>query len=363
MAASAGVFSPTTQAAIILAQNTIFKSTPDLYAAKAPSLAEIKKMQTADVTSVTGSALNKVKVAFQDSSSIVAGSCAPACDLDGVETGTDAVDMTLTMCSHTSFKKEVVIGDNPYGLYANGAIGYAQSVAQDMLRAKQVIMEDAAKKVLAKLATLVGVNADTGGQYGSVVAGTSTTIPAANWGPGLFPFLQMEAQINRMVRPFVLDGVSNGLYLQRLNAVPNALNITQRDQMAKFDLIETVFDYFTFAAAGITNTDFVVDGTAVAFAARNQFSRTMEDAAADHKVFSIAGPVPVGMDGVAIGSSLFDIDVEVQRKCEVVTRAGKSVKRWFDVYDFTLPFFDLLADPFRLGGGTNTGSLKFVKGA
>ncbi|MBF9140841.1 hypothetical protein [Hymenobacter properus] len=362
MAATAGVFTPSTLATIVRASNDIFKNTPDLYAPKTEVLNEIVKMQTANVTPVTGSAINKVKVAWQDSSAIVAGSCAPACDLDGPETGTDGVEMTLNYCSHTSFKKEVIVGDNPYGLYQNGVIGYAQSVAQDIMRAKQVIQEDAALKMLAKLATFAGVNADTTGQYGATVTGTNTTIPAANWNEGLFPFLQMEAQINRMVRPYILDGVQNGLYLRRLNAIPNALNDSQRDQQAKFNLIEAVFDYFTFAAAGLVNTDFVVDGTAVAFAARNQYAvGAVESPQADHTVFAIPGAISQGMDGQNVGTSLFNIDVEVQRKCETVTRAGRTVKRWFDVYDFTLPYFDLLHDPYRLGGSTNTGVLKVTK--
>jgi hypothetical protein len=363
MAYTAGSFSPSILSAIIVAQGDIFKKSPNLYVPKTEVLREIVKMQTADVTPISASVYNRVNVTYQNSQAIQAAACAPTCTPDGVLTGTDATVMSLTNCTQVTFKKEALVGNDPNSAYAGSGITYAQSLATDFMQARKVIQEDVSAKMLAKLATFAGVNVDGSGQYGSVVGtggtATTTTIPAANWGAGLFPFFQMEAEINRFSNPYLLDGALTGLYLNRLNAIPNALNDTQRDQLAKYQMMETAYDYFTFGKAGIVNTDFVVDGTAVAFAARNIYSSVMDHPEANTTVFSIPGAPTEAMDGTLTGASLFDIDVEVQRSCQVVS----GVKKWYDVYTFKVPFFDLLIDPYRLGGGTNTGVLKFVKGS
>ena len=369
MAAQAGIYSPSVQAAIIVAQSRLFKNTPDLYAAKTPYLAKLVQAQTADVSVVTQSALNKVPVTWLSTAAIAAGACAPSCELDGPRLGTDSVEMSLNYCSHTSFAVPVMVGDNPNGLYAGSAISYADTVAMGMMAAKQKIHEDVALKILAKNLTFAGVNEDNTGQYGLVkgtgATATVNTIPAANWNENMYPFIQMEAGINRFVRPWLADGVGSGLYLRNLAAIPNAQNDNQRDQIAKFGLIDTVYDYFTFNQAGIINMDILNDATSLAAAFRNQYTvGQVEEVQADHRVTAIPGANTIDFYGNIVARSLYNIDLEIQRKCEVVTRNGKQVKQWFDVYDFTLPYFDLLHDPYRLGGGTtNTGTLVFTKGA
>lgn len=364
MAVTPGQYGPSTAAAVVRAQDEIFKSTPDQYAPKTEVLNEIVKMQTADVSIIATDAINSVRVAWEDVSGIVAADCAPNCQLTGPLTGTDSKLYTLAACTQTSFQKEIVVGTSPYSAYAGGIIGYANSVAKSMMQAKRVLQERIAAQMLAKLGTFAGVNADATGQYGAVVATTNTTIPAANWNENLFTFAQMEAQINRFARPYLLDGVQSGLYLRHLNAIPNALNDNQRDQQAKFNLIETAFDYFTFAAAGLTNVDYLVDGTAVAFAARNEYKNTApEQVEANTVVYSIPGAVSQGMEMTAVGGPLFDIDVTVQRTCAVVSVGTRQVKKWFDTYELKVPYYDLIADPYRLGGGSNTGVLKMTRGA
>lgn len=360
MSVTAGVFTPSTLAAVVIAQSDVFKKTPDLYTPKTEVLREVVKMQTADVSPITNAPFNLVKVAWQNSQAIVAAACAPTCAIDGPLVGTDAMPFTLTGCTQTTFKKEIPVGNDPTSAYAGGSISYAQSLAIDFMQAKRVLQEQVAAVILAKIATLSGVNADGSGQYGSVVAGTSTTIPAANWNANLFTFLQMEAQINRFANPYVLDGALTGLYLNRLNAIPNALNTTQRDQQAKYEMIETAYDYFTFAKAGIANTAFVVDGTAVAFAARNLYNLgEILYPEANTTTFAIPGAPTEAMDGTMSAASLFNIDVTVQRTCAIVA----GVKKWYDAFELKVPYFDLLADPYRLGGTTNTGVLKVVRGA
>ena len=368
MAASAGVFTPSVQAAVIIAQNRIFKNTPDLYAAKTPYLAKLVQMQTADVTPVTGSPLNQVPVTWLSAAAMAAGACAPSCDVDGPMLGTDSVPMSLNYCSHTSFKVEVQMGDNPYGLYANSAIGYADVVATGMMNGRRIIHEDVAMKILAKNLTFAGVNEDNTGQYGMVkgsgATATTNTIPAGGWNENMYPFIQMEAGINRFVRPWLADGVGSGLYLRNLAAIPNAQNDNQRDQVAKFALINTVYDYFTFNSAGVLNMDILNDATAIAAAFRNKYTvGEVLDPKADLRLTAIPGADTIDFYGNKVAGPLYNIDVKIQRKCEVVTRPnGKQDERYFDVYDLTLPFFDLLHDPYRLGGGTNTGTLVFTKG-
>ncbi len=355
MAVLPGNFDASTLAVAVVAQQDIFKKTPNLYEPKSEVLQEVVKMQTADVTPVTGSPLNKIRVAWLNTQGVQAGDCVQACDITAAPLNTDGTQLSLTQCAEANFKLEVTIGNDPTSLYANGVISSAQALATGMLQGKKTIEEYISTKVLATIAAKPGVNVDASGQYGSTVTGTNTTVPAANWSANLFPYFQMEADVNRFVAPYLLDSTTSGLYMGYLNAIPNAQNDTNRDQAAKYKLIESAFDYFTFSRAGLSNTAFVVDGTATAFAARNQYANsTPVLLKADMYAFS----TPSISKNPATGAPLFMIDVRVQRTCALDAN-GRT--KYYDSYEMTVPFFDQLFDPYRLASATNTGTLKFSK--
>ena len=173
----------------------------------------------------------------------------------------------------------------------------------------------------------------------------NTTIPAAYWTANLFPFFQQEAELNRFSNPYLITG--RNLYLQALEAIPNQANTTQKSQGVANSLIETAYDPFTFGRLSLDKVTLLIDAGAIAFASRNVYSRTLEEAKADTKVFSTPS---ISFPGVV------DFDCIVTRTCSVVG----GVQKWFDVYQMKAPMYNIIANPAN-GILGNTGVLKFTQ--
>ena len=91
----------------------------------------------------------------------------------------------------------------------------------------------------------------------------------------------------------------------------------------------------------------LIDAGAIAFAARNVYSRTLTEVKADQKIFSTPS---ISFPGV------MDFDVTVTRTCSVVG----NVKKWFDVYEMKAPMYNIIANPAN-GLVGNSGVLKFTQ--
>lgn len=352
---AAGDFTASTLATVIERQDALFNDPRNsrLYQPQTVALQEIVQEQTALIDKITASAQNKVKIAFINTNGISATDCTtPTCTPTGILLETAAPEYELTQCAEaTSFKVEVPVGVDPSSIYANGVIGYADVIAAGQLRQKKEIEEKIATRALALVVAKAGTNADTLAELGETYTATNTTIPAAFWNADLFPFFQQEAALNRFTMPYMLHG--RNLNLSRLQAVPNAQNTDQRDEQAKYSLIESAWDPFTFSRAGIAGVSLLIDAGAIAFAARNVYSRNMVQP--DEKTTVYSTP------SISFANTM-DFDVEVYRTCEVVTVGGKSVKKWFDVYSMKEPFYDIISNPNN-GLAGDTGVLKFTKGA
>ena len=293
------------------------------------------------------SALNKVRIAFLDTTAITAGDCAaPTCNPTGVQLQTQGVEYTLDQCAEaTAFSVEVMVGSDPYSLYANGVIGMAIVIAKGQLKQKKELEEKMASKAIALTVTKAGVNADTYGENGSVVTGTNTTIPAAYWDSTIFPYFQQMAELNRFSAPYLITG--RNLYLQRLQAIPNSANTNQKSQGVDNSLIETAYDPFTFGRLALDKTTLLIDAGAIAFASRNIYSRTIDSPLPTVKVFSTPS---ISFPGVV------DFDVTVTRTCSVVG----NVRKYFDVYEMKAPMYNIIANPAN-GLIGNTGVLKITQ--
>jgi hypothetical protein len=340
---AAGDFAASKQAIVVERQEELWKDPRNkkLYTPKFASLQETLAMQTANVSVLTQSAQNEVQVAFMDASVVVTRDCTDTCDPVGPELETKAVPFTLTQCVESAFKVQVPVGANdPRSLYADNNFKMGDAVALGLLKADKEIVEKLALANLAKIATSVGVNSDTLGEYGDVVAGTNTTIPAAKWNADIFPYFQLEAEINRFGAPYLLHG--RNLYLEKLNADPNERNDDQRDQQAKFDLLDSAWDPFTFQRAGLGNVSFMVDAGAYAFATRNIYGPQAVQIEANTEIYSVQSRfVPT-----------VRLDVLVKRICV----AGV----YYDVYVVKVPYFDGIVNPAN-GLVGDTGILKFTK--
>ncbi|KAA9333400.1 hypothetical protein F0P96_10550 [Hymenobacter busanensis] len=342
---AAGDFSASTLSTVIEKQEDLFKDPRNsrLYAPKAEALLEIIRMQTANVSLLNTSAQNKVKIAFVNTSAITTQDCTNECAPDGTLLQTAAQEFTLSQCVEaTPFRVEVPLGAEPDSVYANGVYGLPDAVAAGMLKQEKEIVEKMAAVSLGLVAAKAGTNQDPAPEYGAVIAGTNTTIPAANWTANIFPFFQLEAELNRFGMPYMLHG--RNLYLEKLNAVPNAQNDDQRDEQAKYDLIESAWDPFSFQRAALTNISLMVDAGAIAFGARNEYGAAVVEAEANVRVFSIASRFVPGVR----------FDVKKIRKCV------NGV--YFDVYTMKAPYFDIINNPAN-GITGDTGVLKFTKGA
>ena len=348
---AAGDFSASTLATVIERSDILFhdERSKRLYEPKSVALQEIVKEQTADVSLLNVSGVNKVRIAFLDTTAITANDCAaPTCTPTGVVLQTQGVEYTLDQCAEaTAFSVEVMVGTDPSSIYANGIIGMADVIAKGMLKQKKELEEKMAAKAVALTVAKAGVNADTYGENGSVVVGTNTTIPAVYWTPNLFPYFQQEAELNRFSAPYLITG--RNLYLQRLQAIPNQANANQKSEGVANGLIETAYDPFTFGRLALDKVTLLIDAGAIAFAARNVYSRSLVDVMANTQVFSTPS---ISFPGVV------DFDVTVTRTCSIVN----NVQKWFDVYQMKAPMYNIIANPAN-GLVGNTGVLKFTQGA
>ena len=346
---AAGDFTASTLATVIERSDILFHDERQtrLYQPKSVALQEIVKEQTADVSLLNTSAVNKVRIAFLDTTGITATDCTvPTCTPTGILLATQGVEYTLDQCAEaTPFSVEVIVGVDPTSVYAHGVIGLADVIAKGMLKQKKELEEKMAQKAIALTVTKAGVNADTYGELGSVVTGTNTTIPAAYWDATIFPYFQQMAELNRFSAPYLITG--RNLYLQRLQAIPNSANANQKSQAVDNSLIETAYDPFTFGKLAMDKTTLMIDAGAIAFAARNVYSRTLTDVSANAKVFSTPS---ISFPGVV------DFDVTVTRSCSVVG----NVKKWFDVYEMRQPMYSVIANPAN-GLAGNTGVLKVTQ--
>jgi hypothetical protein len=343
---AAGDFTASQQALVIERQEDLWKDPRNkkLYEPKIASLTETLAMQTANVSILTDSPRNQVAVSFLDASAITTQGCADDCNPDGVLLQSKAVPVTLTQCVEaTPFKVEVPVGDNdPKSAYAQNIYKMAGTLALGMLKADKEICEKLAQANVAKIAASAGVNSDTLGEYGDVVAGTNTTIPAANWNADIFPYFQLEAELNRFGAPYMLHG--RNLYLDKLNAVPNAQNDDQRDQQAKYELIESAWDPFTFSKLGLGNVSLMVDAGAYAFATRNVYGPQPDKIEANTTIYSVQSRFIPSVR----------MDVLMKRIC--VTGI------YYDVVVVKVPYFDGIVNPAN-GLAGDTGMLKFTRGA
>src|SRR5690606_9424873 len=96
---------------------------------------------------------------------------------------------------------------------------------------------------------------------------TTLQIPAANYTNDLFVKMVIDAKINKLKDPFVID--NGALYRYVLNAQLEQGNGEGKGNHKKATLFDTYFDLVGFPTAPITDTTFLVSASAYAFASRN----------------------------------------------------------------------------------------------
>lgn len=239
-------------------QNQTDMYTPDAETIKA--LAERQQGRTRIITELENPELegNNVKVVWLDNcGEELDDDCQDVCDLTAEEVAMNSKDFTLTKCKSASFK----INEN------------------DVLRNRYSIDEIIARKMLSKMKALEEhINAQSI-LFLSASAGwnknpesytfdaTTLEIPAADFNTDLFVKMAIDAKINKINDPFVVD--SGALYKYYLKAQLEQGNSDGSGAQRKSMLFPTYFDLVGFPTAPVTDTSFLVSSSAYAFASRN----------------------------------------------------------------------------------------------
>lgn len=209
----------------------------------------------------------KVKVTFIDACGVQAQDCVDTCDITGNELSTSAKEYEPNLCQEASFSVDVTkLRTNDYGS--------SEVVAQGLAAAVKALDEWWAQKVLATIKLFAGVNvAPAPFTYDGVAKTTKFT----DLNPAIYRsnlqllanFIQ-QAKLNRIANPYIID---NGtFFVDMLNAAFDSGNAEGKGYAARLRAFENMLydDQFNFAAAGLTDSLFMIGSGAVAFKTVNK---------------------------------------------------------------------------------------------
>jgi hypothetical protein len=317
------------------------------YTAKVDSLNAILGKQTASNAALSASdkdydvAVDWINLADATVSSFDPAVGPAVCGIDGPELQAGRQTYKLTIGSEKSFKVEETGSMDGGGLRGIDAT-FAEIVSRGLLQTRKALVEDANKRVLAKLDTFSGTNKYLGGFAADGISG-DTVIPSADFGARkVLPYLSRVQLMNKYVDPYVLDGglLWDDLYLAQAGSTGSDA-IALRTLTGQFDIRE---DMWNFANAGVDNKLYLVDSNAVAFFSKNHFSAQPRELGINGLV-NYSMPLPE-LNGVSA-------DVVYQFKCEN--------NKYYHVWKLMLRY-DLLLNPV-IGDADLTGVLAFQKGA
>lgn len=149
-------------------------------------------------------------------------------------------------------------------------------VSKGLMRCDKVLSEWWTSQLMAFYKAFVGPNIPA---IRGVVApftwdgaNTTTNIPAASFNIGIVANLLRQMQLNMVANGmFINDG---SLYEAWTNAMLNAGNLDGKGNDLRLKQINLEFDMWSFIAAGLTESMFLVDKNAVAMKAYNRFTPT-----------------------------------------------------------------------------------------
>lgn len=240
----------------------------------------------------------KVYVNWLTANSLVVEAVEENCNIDGPGLDSDNKPYDLTMRFKTDFSyDEDQLKNTIYTPEEVQAMGF--------LRAFQLLDEEYAKRVIAKLDAYAGTNQFLGG---FTFATGATQVPAASYNVALFPYLAQAAIVNRLTNYYLIDNGS--LFAEKfladagqvVNGVSNA-NLYNQFKIA--------FDLINFAKAAIPTDTLLVDSNSIFFATKTRYTNTVPfERKADQFVYTRRSPF-----------SGIEYDVYAQRRCEVTADA------------------------------------------
>lgn len=151
--------------------------------------------------SITGTKNKELRVEWLTKCSPTTDDCTDDCSIDGEDATPECNDYELECLQETTFK----VAERAY---RDRTIEKIEAVAFNILRHMAAMDEYVAQYIITGLLTCAGTNLFTGGI--GTVAGTKTTIPAAQWNDGIWGYLDQVARLNKFRNPYLLTG--NNLY-------------------------------------------------------------------------------------------------------------------------------------------------------
>lgn len=209
----------------------------------------------------------KIKVTFIDACGVQANDCVDTCDITGNELSTGAKEYAPDLCQEASFSVDFTkLRKNEYGS--------SEVVARGLASAVKALDEWWAQKALATIKLFAGVNvAPAPFVYDNVAKTTKfTDLDPAIYRSNLqllANFIQ-QAKLNRIANPYIID---NGtFFVDMLNAAFDSGNAEGKGYAARLRAFENMLydDQFNFAAAGLTDSLFMVGSGAVAMKTVNK---------------------------------------------------------------------------------------------
>lgn len=163
----------------------------------ADSLKAVMANQTATFTDLKDPSKKKtVEVEFIQTCGLDDQACTD-CTMGGSEVSTNTQTLAINICREVPF----VIDENKF---IGNDFDKEDAIAKAFMQADKQLVEYLNGQVIATIEANLGVNAFIGGK--GTVAGTATTINAANWDAKLLAYFERVRVLNKMQNPYILDG-------------------------------------------------------------------------------------------------------------------------------------------------------------
>ena len=259
---ASGDFSSSKIAEIQLKADAMWKDSQlqNQYKAEVGTVLAIQKEQTASIKPIDDGKTNyDVSINWIDTCAIEEADCEPNCDIDAPESETKKQNLTLVQCKEVKF---AVDEDE----LRSSIFSQEEVFAQQMLAASQKLDEAISKQAVLFLAANDSTN-QLSSPYPT--AGNTTTIPAAEYNRKLIAYFIKAGIINRMRNSYMIDG--GELFIDYQNALFDSGNGEGKGDADRYNAVRMYWDLFGFAAAGITQDDFLINKASVAFASKAKY--------------------------------------------------------------------------------------------
>lgn len=189
-----------------------------------------------------------------------------SCTFGTTELSSNVETYTLDQSYQVNFQVE------EYDHYTND-FGFEEAIAKGLLKADKELSEKFLQTWIADINTTVGVNEFAGAP--GTVAGTTTSIAAADWDASLYAYFVQTGMINKFTNPVLLNG--NNLLRAFLNAQFNAGNADGKGAMAAFTTLPTFWDPINMTAVnGASEYSYLLSTGSWTWASAPKYAETMQ---------------------------------------------------------------------------------------